>query len=366
MTLCHYTIHILWENLYFQSKFSHTKYVFSFLDYKMDQLLKSVRTIQLNPRPHNDKQTNEHNDAPDGSMNWKRIGNEHFAFKRYKDAITVYTNRIKVGDKSIDMLANRSCAYLRLSNYKCALNDAQAALNLEKNHIKCIYRKVKALFGLTLYRDAITFLEKMQLASMPKDDAKVVIDLMAKGKCYIAQSENGNYPWDDIYKTKSVYHDMADYTTGVIIKEAPMKGRFLSKFDDPRNDFKKQNDVEIHRIFKSFERTREDAAELNLCLVDALIDFGKLRFASRMFMKSVDTFEKLYHLTKSVAAFKIVTILACNFIILSYANVNKLHMAKRWIVILKKETILCFGSLNILHVQFQDCITTMREFHLDI
>lgn len=167
------------------------------------------------------------NDDRDGSMNWKRIGNQHFAHKRYNDAIIAYTKGIEEGDNSINMLANRSSAYLRLSEYKSALVDAEAALMIDGNHIKSIYRKVKSLFGLELYKDGMAFLEKIEIGSMPQTDAKIINDLVAKGKCYISQSENGDYQWDSIYEGQSVYHDMADYTNAVVVKETPTKGRGL-------------------------------------------------------------------------------------------------------------------------------------------
>lgn len=140
----------------------------------------------------------------------------------------------------------------------------------------------------------------------------------------------------------------------------------LSKFDNTDNEFRQQDDEEISNIFTLFVQSREDAPELNLCLVDELIDFGKLRFESKSFEDSVETFEKLYHLTKNVASLTIASMVACIYIILSYAKINKKQIAKNWIEILKKETILSFGTLHVLHVQFSNYIKEMREYDLDV
>lgn len=517
---------------------------------------------------------NTQNVTPLGSMNWKKIGNKHFAHKRYNDAIMAYTNGIDAGNNSINMLANRSSAYLRLSKFKSSLADAEAALMINSSHIKSMYRKVKSLFGLEMYKDGLAFLENIEIDSMPQNDAQIIHDLVAKGKRYLSQSENGDYQWDHIYEGQSVYHDMANYTKAVVVKETSTKGRgvfatkmikagelvlaskafayiedynrcdrscsllyvdgsvpeiyrnliekisdvllahpeksqtlatlfagpelgslkcdeadnfvdmkriehitlynaistnqridgsfcrnaglwiipsfmnhscvdanstwkvigdfsfirafkdisegdeievcykaptrliaqegldmydfdcqcrlckrdrldnlsvkadrasllsklqsLLSKFDDTDNDFRQQDDEEISSIFTLFEQSREDAPELNLCLINELIDFGKLRFESNSFMKGVETFEKIHDLTKNVASFTLASIVACIYIILSYAKVNEKHIAKNWIETLKKETLLSFGTLHILHVQFLSYIKEMREYNLDI
>lgn len=539
----------------------------------MNSLQKMMKDVALN-----DKQihVDEQKDLVDGSTDFKRIGNIHFASKRYKDAIAAYTKGIEEGDKSIDVLANRSCAYLRTFNYKCALSDAEAALIIDKNHIKCIFRKVKALFGMALYRDAMMFLEKIPLESMQQNDRKIIVELMAEAKCFIEQSENGDYPWNTLYQDKSVCYDMAEYTSSVVVKEAPLKGRglfatkmikagelilaskafayvqyntsseethrlqfikrsvpeihgqlvakiteilteypeknkivgslyagaelgYLKCTDDVSNDihidterienisiynaistydtiygsfitntglwiipsflnhscvdansswviigdflfvrafhnisegeeilipyraptgliaqksldmydficqcrvcerdrldnvevqveratifckleeylkksdacirFQKQNEIEIQRLFKLLEKSRQDAPELNLCLVCPLIKYGDLQHYSKKFLKSAATFEKLYNLTKNVAVFQLAAVVACIKIALSYVNAKQLRKADHWAQTLKKHTKLGFGTLHVLNVKFYNYITILREYGLDI
>lgn len=158
---------------------------------------------------------------------WKTIGNLNFILKRYKEAVLAYTKGIEQGGNLIDLKANRSACYLALSEHKLALDDAESVLNIDDKHVKCIYRKVTALFGIKLYEDAVAYLENIKLESIPQNDRQILVDLMTRGKSYVAQSEHGDYPWCDLYRTESKYHDMADFTKTVIVKNSPMKGRGL-------------------------------------------------------------------------------------------------------------------------------------------
>lgn len=150
----------------------------------MDPLQIKMQSIGLNEHTDKDGQIHigERKDLEvlDGFTDWKRIGNEHFAFKSFNDAIVAYTKGMEEGDKSIDIIANRSAAYLRLLQFKNALVDAEFALTINENHIKSIYRKVTALFGIALYRDAMEFLEKISLDSTPQKDKNVIVGLVAK------------------------------------------------------------------------------------------------------------------------------------------------------------------------------------------
>lgn len=165
------------------------------------------------------------NEPADGD--WKKIGNLNFVLKKYKVAVLAYTKGIEQGGNLIDLKSNRSACYLALSKHKLALDDAESVLNIDDKHVKCIYRKVTALFGMKLYEDAVSYLENIKLESIPQNDRQVIVDLMTRGKLYVAQSENGDYPWCDLHITESKYHDMADFTKTVVVKNSPMKGRGL-------------------------------------------------------------------------------------------------------------------------------------------
>lgn len=163
---------------------------------------------------------------------WKKMGNDHYAAKRFKESVTAYTNGIdsetiksKLG---LDLLSNRSAAYLKLCNYNLALVDAQSVLDVDKGHIKCIFRKANALFGMARYKDAVSFLSNASV-EQSSENKKVIDDLISKGETFIAQSDTGYYPWDNIAKMEfqNHCHDLAEYEGSVVVKDSPNKGRGL-------------------------------------------------------------------------------------------------------------------------------------------
>lgn len=167
--------------------------------------------------------------AGDSTVDWKASGNEHFAQKRFTNAVEAYTKGIddaKVDGKSkLDLLANRSAAYTALKKYNLALDDAESVLIVDRNHIKCIFRKTKALFGLAQYQNALTFLNDSAARTLSKQHQTIVNDLIAKAKALIAQSQTGVYPWLDIFRSKC--DEIAEYTGPVIVKNTATKGRGL-------------------------------------------------------------------------------------------------------------------------------------------
>lgn len=166
----------------------------------------------------------------DDDLDWKRIGNEHFVSKRYAEAMSAYTNALEKeqlpAKDRVDLLANRSAAYLALAKYKLALIDAESALAIDGSHIKCIYRKTMALFGLALYADALEFLNTIVLPQTP-GHRKIINNLLTKGRAYIDQSQNGVYPWQEIYKESKENLDLAEFKGPVVVKPTPSKGRGL-------------------------------------------------------------------------------------------------------------------------------------------
>lgn len=166
------------------------------------------------------------------ALDWKKMGNKHFASKRFREAVTAYTNGIDSENiKSklcLDLLSNRSAAYLKLCNYKLDLVDAQSLLDIDETHIKCIFRKANALFGMARYEDAVSFLSKGSL-QISNENRKIIGDLISKGKIFTVQSQAGDYPWKDIFENFSHdhNHELAEYQGPVVVKDSINKGRGL-------------------------------------------------------------------------------------------------------------------------------------------
>lgn len=171
--------------------------------------------------------TSSHSSSNSSSNpDWKRIGNEHFVSKRYVEAVTAYTMGMKEEQRSeqVDVLANRSAAYLALDKHKLALIDAESALAIDPAHMKCIYRKSTALFGLALYAKALAFLTAIPASTVPENQ-KIINNLLTKCNNFIAQTQNGVYPWQEILKVNGGRLDVAEFRGPVIVKHTPAKGQ---------------------------------------------------------------------------------------------------------------------------------------------
>ncbi|KAG8429584.1 hypothetical protein GDO86_019772, partial [Hymenochirus boettgeri] len=82
------------------------------------------------------------------SLDLANIGNNCANREDFMEAITYYTEAIKLNPTEFRFMGNRSYSYERSGKYKEALEDAEHALQLEPNFIKGYFRKGKALKGL--------------------------------------------------------------------------------------------------------------------------------------------------------------------------------------------------------------------------
>ncbi|KAG2013383.1 40S ribosomal protein S7 [Coprinopsis cinerea AmutBmut pab1-1] len=84
--------------------------------------------------------------------NFKSRGNEYFKGKKYREAISFYTQGIeaKPTDPKImtALLCNRAACNLELQNYGSVLRDCSSALNLDAHLSKAYYRSAQALLAL--------------------------------------------------------------------------------------------------------------------------------------------------------------------------------------------------------------------------
>ncbi|DBA84147.1 TPA: hypothetical protein ACH3X1_006618 [Trebouxia sp. C0004] len=101
----------------------------------------------------------------------RQEGNAAFARSEYALAITQYTLGLAEADRASDrqkLYSNRSAAYLQLSAYTDALEDADSALQVDPSSTKALFRKALALEGSLQLQQA---LQVMLLAQHqePKD-----------------------------------------------------------------------------------------------------------------------------------------------------------------------------------------------------
>ncbi|CAB4475654.1 unnamed protein product [Rhizophagus irregularis] len=131
-------------------------------------------------------------------------GNDYFASKNYTAAIDEYSNGIKLKPQNGTLFANRAEAYLRLFQFRNALNDAEVVLKYEPSHLKAAYRKGKALCGLKRYKEAIITLQHLHQSLKVSTDGSIssikqsTEQLLKHAKILDSENKNGQYDYISI------------------------------------------------------------------------------------------------------------------------------------------------------------------------
>lgn len=88
---------------------------------------------------------------------FKNEGNQAFAAGKYEEAIALYTKAVKAGGEERDVAVyhkNRAAAYLKLEQYKEAIEDCDATLRVIPEDPKALFRRSQAFEALERYEES--------------------------------------------------------------------------------------------------------------------------------------------------------------------------------------------------------------------
>lgn len=88
---------------------------------------------------------------------FKNEGNQAFAAGKYEEAIELYTKAVKAGGEDREVAVfhkNRAAAYLKLDQYKEAVDDCDATLRVIPEDPKALFRRSQAFEALERYEEA--------------------------------------------------------------------------------------------------------------------------------------------------------------------------------------------------------------------
>ncbi|EDV22918.1 Tetratricopeptide repeat protein 1 [Trichoplax sp. H2] len=94
------------------------------------------------------------------ALEWKSKGNAAFEIQDYKDAIECYSEAIykclpsMISDRAI-FYSNRAACYMKLSRHEEALNDCNAALDLNPDYVKVLLRRAQTYEALDKLDEAL-------------------------------------------------------------------------------------------------------------------------------------------------------------------------------------------------------------------
>uniref|UniRef100_A0A914E447 RNA polymerase II-associated protein 3 n=1 Tax=Acrobeloides nanus TaxID=290746 RepID=A0A914E447_9BILA len=114
-------------------------------------------------------------ETPDQVENLRLAGNQYFQKKMYNNAVDCYSRALQMRLDPL-VLGNRAQAYLNLKKYEKAYTDADAAIKLDPNFVKGIYRRALALHELGLNARAKLDLERILELEAQNKQAKELLE----------------------------------------------------------------------------------------------------------------------------------------------------------------------------------------------
>jgi ankyrin repeat protein len=162
----------------------------------------------------------------------KEEGNILYRSMKYLDAVEAYSvglsqcldkrNTHTCSDELLVTLhSNRALCYLRLHEWKLAVEDAEAILVVDPYHMKATFRIVQAYIGLHEFALALRFLHNHHTQS------EEILQSIKKTQMMQLQSEQGIYDMMTISFDPLHQDDVTDYYGPLDIKSAGCKGRGL-------------------------------------------------------------------------------------------------------------------------------------------
>lgn len=132
----------------------------------------------------------EYNDPTELAKAHKVDGNEQFKLKKYRYAVTAYSEGIRMRsddtELNVILFTNRAAAFYHLGNYRKSLEDATVAKVLKPHHTKAIHRGALCCLEMRKYDDCISWCEE---GLEVNNGDETLLDLKQKAEEHIKKQE---------------------------------------------------------------------------------------------------------------------------------------------------------------------------------
>ena len=144
-----------------------------------------------------DDDEEEEPSGPEVGALFKESGNAEYKKGNYREAIALYTKAVVADPATPAYLTNRAACHMMLLDYAKAIDDAKAAVALDKNNLKGYLRWAKALLSQGCAEEAIKVYQQALLRDPTnatglneKKSAELLLDKMERAEAYL---EAGKY-----------------------------------------------------------------------------------------------------------------------------------------------------------------------------
>ncbi|XP_032982627.1 sperm-associated antigen 1 isoform X1 [Rhinolophus ferrumequinum] len=106
----------------------------------------------------------------------KEEGNQCVKDRNYKDALSKYSECLKINNKECAIYTNRALCYLKLCQFEEAKQDCDLALQIDNRNVKACYRRALAHKGLKNYEKSLNDLNKVLLLDSSIVEAQMELE----------------------------------------------------------------------------------------------------------------------------------------------------------------------------------------------
>ncbi|XP_011374496.1 sperm-associated antigen 1 [Pteropus vampyrus] len=135
-------------------------------------------TAEMPPDQVGDSSSHHQPGTTDEKMfkTFKEEGNQYVKDKNYKDALSKYSECLKINNKECAIYTNRALCYLKLCQFEEAKQDCDQALQIDNGNVKACYRRALAHKGLKNYQESLNDLNKVLLLDSGIVEAKMELE----------------------------------------------------------------------------------------------------------------------------------------------------------------------------------------------
>ncbi|XP_075406717.1 sperm-associated antigen 1 [Tenrec ecaudatus] len=106
----------------------------------------------------------------------KEAGNQCVKDQNYREALSKYSECLKINNKECAIYTNRALCYLKLGQFEAARQDCDLALQIDGGSVKACYRRALAHKGLKNYQQSFSDLNKVLLLDPSVAEAKMELE----------------------------------------------------------------------------------------------------------------------------------------------------------------------------------------------
>jgi len=190
------------------------------------------------------KYDTEGEDIMETATNHKEEGNKHFKFKKYRWAISAYTEgiKLKVPDRKFNavLYSNRAACHKHLGNFRSAFRDCRIALRFDPTYVKAILRVSELIEKFIPEADVLTNLAETSLEAIEKSDlSREEVISIKQTLCKITKVALKLEEKEAMKRRKAKYEASKDNTKReILLKKLKERGySFYPRidFDDSKN-----------------------------------------------------------------------------------------------------------------------------------